>query len=205
MMNYVIKQLYKIKYNSEQFQIIYSQFQQYFIDNFQPINLDISFEYKSLFKQDQVEKNNSNDNIIINNNNLLHILPLFPQNIDISLHPYIGILQTYLQDIYENIISFQSKWICSSSRNYLSNDISYTEKCLSSIVYSLLCFSYSITTFKAMNYENDISNYNRSQFIFNNTLIWNNRNKIDVNKLIYVYVIFIIDFSRLKMNICGIE
>lgn len=185
-MNYVIMLLNKIKYKSEQFQVIYSQFQQYFIDNFQPIDLTISFEYKSLFKLNQTEKNKSNDNI--NNNNLIEIFPLFPQNIDINLHPYIGILQTYLQDVYENIISFTSKWICSSSRNYLSNDISYTEKCLSSIVYSLLCFSYSVSTYKALNYENEVSNYNRSQFIFNNTLIWNNKNKIDVNKLIYVYI-----------------
>lgn len=58
-MNYVIKQLNKIKCKSEQVEIIYSQFQQYFVDNFQPINLNISLDYKSLFKLHEKEKKQS--------------------------------------------------------------------------------------------------------------------------------------------------
>lgn len=197
-MNYVIKQLNKIKCKSEQVEIIYSQFQQYFVDNFQPINLNISLDYKSLFKLHEKEKKqsnikNNNDNNYSNNSNinyLIQIFPLFPQNIDISLHPYIGILQTYLEEIYRNIISYTSKWICSSPRNYLSNDISYTEKCLSCIVYSLLNFSNSISFFKEMSYEIEISNYSKSQFLFNNVLIWNNRDKINIENLVYVYNMF---------------
>lgn len=168
--------MYKLNNNTEILKSIYNIFVLYFKRTFIEYKFKISFNYQYIFTGEYINKNKS----------IYQNLPT--TDISLSDFSYLIELYDYFTTKYKDIINNTGEWICSSSRNYNSDDISYMDNCLTSLLYCILCIRPSEDGYKELYYPKYNENFVSSQLLYNYWIIYNNKENIENNNIIYVFI-----------------